>query len=362
MIKLKSILNELDAPNESAYGEPITEFTDAWGKFPSTVKKYIKAQAKKSGIDSGWDVQYMDYNIQFTGSPLKEWLESISVWSDGKYFVSRLIAGPSSILYFLFEGEERYLEDALLGVIRTSKTDQNFSAVKLNSFYKLSGEEVHWSNVAKQGKGHGSMLYDAVLDHVGVLFSDNTLFKGSLAMWRHHMAKKAFFGSVIDSGLSSMKYIIPLDAASIDTDWLREYVNRFIVLKDRSLLPKTVRRLEYNTRGLDPIRGLTFVQFDESFVLSKPYAINKDRSGTKTTKGYTVEDYLDNFSSLSDWLKYSRYSSSHHDTDLQDFTNNRVEFQDDVQPNKVKLAIVTCKNVVLLLKNGLGGISIQVLD
>lgn len=359
MIKLKSILNELDAPNASAHGAPMEEFTDIWNKIPGTVRNYIRAQAKESGTDDKWDVQYMEYNIQFKNSPLKEWLESNSVWSDGRHFVSKIVHSHDN-RYFLLDGKEQYFEDALLGVIRTTKTDQSFSAVKLNTVYNLSGEEVHWSNVATEGKGHGSMLYDAVLDHAGVLFSDNTLFRGSLAMWRHHMAKKAFFGSVINSVFGrSDKYIIPLDAASIDTDWLRQRVERFVVLKDRSLLPKTVRRLEYNTRGLDPIHGLTFVDFRESFVLSKPYAINKDRSGTKTTKGYTVEDYLDNFSSLSDWLKYS---SSHYDTDLQDFTDDRVEFHEDVQPNKVKLAIVTCRNVVLLLKNGADGISVQVLD
>lgn len=354
-----SLLSELYTPYGDANGDPSEPFADILHLMPKDVVDGFKKQAKKDGIDS-YDWMYFDgYNAKFT-KELKSWLKSLEVWSKGELFVSRILPNSREILYFLFDGSEKMLDDALLGVIQTKETEGTYSSVKLGNFYNLSGEEVHWSNVRTKGQGHGAMLYDAVLEYTGVLFSDNTLFQGSFAMWTNHMAKKAFLGCIVDPGLGDtgkddVKYIIPMDVRNINDVWVEENLDRFVVVNDRSVLPKTVRRLEYNTRGIDPVTELLIVKFKESFVFKNQYVIN----GEKTHKGYTVEDYLDNFTSIPEWV-----DSMEGDSDLNKFTYEKVNFQDFVTESYdgVKLAIVSCDDVVLLLKNSNDGISVQILD
>ena len=62
-------------------------------------------------------------------------------------------------------------------------------------------QQVHISEIGKEyrGQGYGSFLYDTVASQVDAIYSDSTLFKGSLGMWTKHMRKRAkFFGAILD--------------------------------------------------------------------------------------------------------------------------------------------------------------------
>ena len=59
-------------------------------------------------------------------------------------------------------------------------------------------QQVHIAELGKEyrGQGYGSLLYDAVAKQVDAIYSDSTLFKSSLAMWTKHMKKVSrFFGA-----------------------------------------------------------------------------------------------------------------------------------------------------------------------
>lgn len=65
-------------------------------------------------------------------------------------------------------------------------------------------QQVHLSELGKEyrGQGYGAMLYDTVAKQVDAIYSDSTLFKGSLAMWTKHMRKiSKFFGAVLQVGV-----------------------------------------------------------------------------------------------------------------------------------------------------------------
>lgn len=65
-------------------------------------------------------------------------------------------------------------------------------------------QQVHISELGKEyrGQGYGSFLYDAVANQVDAIYSDSTLFQGSLGMWTKHMRKRSkFFGAILDIGV-----------------------------------------------------------------------------------------------------------------------------------------------------------------
>lgn len=109
------------------------------------------------------------------------------------------------------ETDETWFEtNFYVGHIQTKKidTDIYYSPKKqlgLSNVYQILVAEV---GKEYRGQGYGSMLYDAVANSVDAIYSDDTLYKGSLSMWTNHMRKKAKFFGVISS--FEDKVIIPL--------------------------------------------------------------------------------------------------------------------------------------------------------
>lgn len=306
-----------------------------------------------------------DRIYKFTPKFLK-YLESVSIWNKGQYHVCRIKGGyGSNIYYFLVDFNAQDIEEGFIGVIETKpsyiKSDASYSIggnMGVKPMFNLEGEEVHWSNVlsSHKSKGFGAMLYDAVLDYTGVLFSDNTLFSGSYNMWAHHLSKSAFFGALM-AGPSGVKIIVPIDVSATNKNTISRRVSNFVAINDRSILSKSIRRFEYNTRGIDIFIEMGTIMINDTFKLKPDGGILRARKGVNKI---TFEDYCEEFSSLSELLdklfeirntsfdgrSYIRIS----DTDVQD---NRAH---------IKLLVVVLENVTLLLKNKSDGISVQVMD
>lgn len=371
MITLKNILAEIDAESGDLDNfvsvNVRDEFSGCLRKIPSIVPSdvtdYMKSFAEKSKNKVYW--LDLNYKLPIDGK-LKTWLKSKKIAQNGNYYVIKLLvpSGRKYIEYFLFDENEKLFDKSLIGFVRTTKTNTQFSDFNLNKIYKLSGEEIQLSFISRnaRGTGVGSLLYDMVLDHAGVLFSGNTLYQGSFNMWTRHFTKREFFGCLLNPTETNNNRAsvatsvpVPVDVTATDTDWLISRANRFFVLKDRSLLPSTVRRLEYNLYGVDLASELIFVTVDENYTFRRSYLMN----GEKTGKQYTIEDYLDNFASIDDWYESV---SNHND---EDTISNIITFQpiDEFASSysRVKLAIVRCNNALLLLKNKSDGISLQLL-
>lgn len=314
-----------------------------------------------------------------------KWMKSKQIASSGDLIVirTRNSDGWDGVenRYFLIDTSQEKFDKAAVGSITTKDTEKEFSSIKLGGMYKLKGEEVHWSGIVKehQGKGYGKVLYDAVLDYANVLFSDSELHKGSYAMWKYHMSKNAFFGAVMEPDITwdidddkIFKLIVPIDTSLLDnTIWASKAISNFIVVKDRSVLPKVVRLLEYNTRGIDITKEFKLMQSHYRFVLSGQFShIMTTKKGNivlttrkpeenemqfftsveRLPKQYTIEDYLDNFTSIEHLIK-----------SLRDDENELVSIKHIPNADKIKLLIFIMSNAALILKNKSDGISVQII-
>lgn len=299
---------------------------------------------------------------KFTPKFLK-YLESISVWSKGQYHVCRIEGSGRFIYYFLVDFNAQDIEDGFIGVIQTtpsyvkSEAAHNFGGnAGAKIMFNLEGEEVHWSNVlsSHKSKGFGAMLYDAVLDYTGVLFSDSTLYSGSYNMWKHHLSKSAFFGALMTSP-GGLKIIVPIDVSTTNKNTISRRVSNFVAINDRSILSKSIRRFEYNTRGIDIFIEMGTIMIRDKFKLNPNGIIARARPEIRT-----FEDYCEGFSSL-DALLRELFEIRNTTWDGRSY----IRLEDtDVQDNRahIKLLVVVLENVTLLLKNKSDGISMQVMD
>lgn len=351
MIRLKNLLESITHNADSSQSVLKAFSICVLDKLPPVVESEVRAQFRESTRrrrvhPSAWTSLY-SYDIKFSDT-IMHWLRPKTIWSMGNYFVIRFTTKyVNEIQYYLIDGTGQYLKDAIIGAMKTRKTDEIYSSIQLKNYYNLSGEEIRWS--VTPGVDHDAMLYDAVLEYAGVLFSDATLFRGSFNEWAHHVSKKAFFGGTLNTSQydKGFNFIIPININTVNVDSLGA-LNNFVVVDDRYILPKNVRQLEYNTKNINPMKDLLLVNIGETFVFKRKYVID----GVKIESGYTIEDYLNNFSSIQEWV-----NSLGDSTDI----SKLITIRPMDTYSSVKLALVRCEDVVLILKNSSNGISVQIL-
>lgn len=109
-------------------------------------------------------------------------------------------------------------------------------------------EQVTYSEVALEhrGIGYGKVLYDAILKETDALFSDTTLYQGSLKMWMYHISRKAKFFGV----LTEDQIILPIYNEGGLDEMTAESVRGFVGIK--SEVPPKLKELKTFLKDRNP--------------------------------------------------------------------------------------------------------------
>lgn len=362
MIRLKDIMHELWTPDGDASQAEHLLVNIANGLSMPVLRKW--AQLSDTRVEDMQTTAYRDPSnaefFRFTPKFVTE-LTKHSIWNSGNLHII-FIPGKYSQYYFLIDISEDRALTGFIGIIEVRESRGDVGEIDAKKRFNLRGKEIHWSNIISlyKGRGFGRILYDVVLQHAGVLFSDSSLFEGSFNMWVHHLSKSSFFGAIVTTPTWGSNVLLPIDPRATSKETLSAKVNNFVAVQDRSLLSKTVRRFEYNTRGLDIFKEVGIVVVADTFKLDNIGPIKtflQVKYPNETFGKITFDSLCDDFDSipeLMDFLEIIRGGNSF-----------AVRMDGSVYQNasKLKLLIVLLNDTTVLIRsNKTGGINVQIMD
>lgn len=246
MIKLKELLNEFQFFSGDA-GHPGQGIEVAGGIYLDAIPHTIRGLLDLSGDEPAMTKRAITV------------MKKTAIWSEGNLFITHL-PRYEQFRYFLIDETEKFVDDAFIGTIHTTKADDyRFNTWSPATAFDIKkAEEIHWSFVSSKykGKGYGKLLYDAVLNNLDALFSDDTLFDGSYNMWTKHVINSGgFFGIQVSPSI-----IIPADVElASKKEALSWNGDRFVVVNKRVTVPKVSRKIGYNLRGIDVLKELAAI-------------------------------------------------------------------------------------------------------
>ena len=308
MIKLKSLLEMMTLQPGDASSKDASDLTSTYGQ----------------------------YVMRDNGKPLGELLVK-NINGQKNFAIYKY-----STLYSLFDLKAS-VEDRLIGIIETedvSNTNKDVYSLFTSLGMKGSMRVVHWSNVAEEykGQGFGAALYDAVWNDTDVFVSDSVLYEGSFAMWtKHILPHAAFFGGLIErrSSDNGGKFVLPLSANQVKqisrNNSLIGEIEGFVAIKDAGNVPKELRKIIYNLKGVNPLTEVGVVEVEKSV---------KDKSfSTGAERNLSFDDYLASVENMKALIEV---------LDSEDFSD--YDILHGVYDQKKGVVIFLLKDATMLVK------------
>ena len=151
-------------------------------------------------------------------------------------------------------------------------------------------QQVHISELGKEyrGQGYGSLLYDTVASQVDAIYSDSTLFEGSLGMWTKHIRKiSKFFGAILQVGV-----IVPV-SGEIDKTAINA-ADGFVAIFKK--VPPKLKEMEKFLAGIPLDKIYISGDIEDSDISLRRMTDTLDRVGTlvdfsNAIEGSSVENY-----------------------------------------------------------------------
>lgn len=374
MIKLKDIVKEFDVSKTVALSTDTAY--DIFERFTGGDERYLRTLVGDWYWESPDDRSAGDYPIS---KEITNAIKKYKIKSVGGFTICKIGKDLASSWFLIKEGKNQTIDDTFLGVIETMKDfnilqDRYKTPLPGTTFDIPTPEVVHWSSVSEGnlGKGYGKILYDTVLDTIGALASDESLFKGSYNMWVHHMSKKRFFGIIQRGKRDEYAMIIPVSGKAVVQDKLvRSGTNeRFVVLSDKVKVPTILRKLQHNMKGIDIYSEMVTINMERLSLSTNIKPKSKAKKADLYPSGTIVsiiEDNMASFDNLMSLLiafaneQYAPFGQVRGARTFYVAPETQGSVIDMAKKGKLKLIILSLKDAILLVKETGSGLSVTLL-
>jgi len=287
MIKLKSLIGEITLGSGHAGTKDtvvdVGSFVSRLDKLgfdikPSLYVRGLEGDARARAIGVLPSVELPIEQLKAQAEPV-DGQPGLHLWSNQLY---------DRPFYYLLNFNATVIKDLVIATLEGDRRSLGMGYSPSTAF-NLPALEVHWSGVADQfrGKGYGKLIYKAVLEKEGTLYSDTILFKGSYGLWTNYLPSiSTWYGGLLPiSWIKGEDYSLPIAITTQEAQskaFAESALSGFIA----SVRPSTqLRKLGYNLKGLSFTKGeymvIGLAQDADvaSFVLDRDEAANGEPGG-----------------------------------------------------------------------------------